>query len=371
MNKKQSEMPLIITANECNNCPAFEQGQKVTLMGRCILRSGTTANCALLMKHISPLVIALESNINPIQFGIDIKRGVFRCRDSGCHASFRMRQMKMSEINEIYNQQSKNVLSFDKEKKWLWNLENIPFIKKLDIEFSTKIIRNATTIKYCAGSIILKKGLRYKSLYIINKGSARVLINKSFKKGDTSVAATLGIGEIFGEFSLAFNRTSPYSVIANSDISLWEIPLAHLEKCLSANGDNRRQFSEVLLDRLTRENFNLPTILKSGARASFNFFSIIDIIQKFKLAKIDGCIIININNIQQGFVNFEHGDCVHAEYNKKIGLEAIVKIVNIKEGYFYYDKQIKNSSRTLDNDIIPLLQTLAMDNDDENIEDTG
>ena len=103
IHKKLAEIPLIITARDCEHCPAFLEGEKVTLMGRCILRSGTTANCALLMKHISPLVIAIESNINPIQFGIDIKRGTFRCRDVGCYASFKIKQMSTAEINELYN----------------------------------------------------------------------------------------------------------------------------------------------------------------------------------------------------------------------------------------------------------------------------
>ncbi|MHC4871353.1 MAG: cyclic nucleotide-binding domain-containing protein [Planctomycetota bacterium] len=359
MRKKQAEIPLVITARDCSRCPAFESGQKVSLMGRCILRSGTTANCAFLMSNIKPLISSLESNINPLHFGIDISQGTFHCRDTGCFASFRVRQLKMSELKEIYSTQSDNILNYQKSSNTIWNLDKDPFIRKLDIEFTGRLLRNAVIEKYSKGSVIIKKGLKCNHLFIVDKGEARALLNEH--DGDSLLypAAILDSGEVFGEVSLVFSKPSPYSVIASTDMTVWKLPYEDLTRTLMASNELKKQFSEALTGRLSKQNYDLFTMLKSGEKGQLFFFSMIDIIQHLSLSGISGSIVIEKDSIMRGFLNFEDGNCFHAEYENKIGLEALMNLVNIRYGNFYYRSKLKRSSRSLEGDIIPLLVSMS------------
>lgn len=359
MRRSLTQRPLIFTARDCSRCPAFSEGQKVALMGRCVIHSATTANCAFLMANIKPLIESIESNINPEKFGINLTNGIFHCRDVGCFATFKVKALKNNELNSLYDSPSSNVIMFDAEKYKVWNLDKMPFIRKLDIEEAGKLIKKSTLVKYNAGSTLLKKGLRCSSLSIINKGEARVMLDDESSPKFGPPAAVLSSGEIFGEYSLAFSKPSPHTVIANTDITVWKISYENLNKCLFRNNELRKQFSEALAGRLSKQNLDIAAEISQGSVGQFSMLSIIDIIQYLSLLEISGNLSIKKDNIKYASLSFEKGLCIDAEYQGKIGLEALTKIVGINSGTFNFDKKTHKHRKSLDGDIIPLLISMS------------
>ena len=84
------------------------------------------------------------------------------------------------------------------------------------------IIDKASRVQFKEGATLIQKGKRANGVYLILKGSARVVIPSLPSK-------TLGPGEICGEMSFLEDSAASASVIADGDVEVYHLDRATLQ----------------------------------------------------------------------------------------------------------------------------------------------
>jgi len=138
-------------------------------------------------------------------------------------------------------------------------LKNIPLFKDFKVTELMNVSMVAKIETYRREQIIFKERARGDALYVIKKGSCRVLKSDSF--GEEHVLAILKAGEYFGEISLVDRAPRSATVIAHEDCELLVIRRADFRNLIAGNPEIERKFyksfSEVLCERLRIANENL------------------------------------------------------------------------------------------------------------------
>ena len=130
-------------------------------------------------------------------------------------------------------------------------LKKIDFLKGLTTMELTKISRICKQVSFDKGVEILKEGEEGNSLFIIKKGSVRVI------KGDRMINA-LAEGSPVGEVSFIDKGPSSATVVTDKDTALIEIPVHALESILKKDTNIAhkvyKSISEILCRRLRFSN---------------------------------------------------------------------------------------------------------------------
>jgi CRP-like cAMP-binding protein len=83
------------------------------------------------------------------------------------------------------------------------------------------VIDKASRVQFKEGAILIQKGKRTDGVYLLLKGSARVII-------PSQASRTLGLGEICGEMSFLEDSAASASVIAEGDVETYHLDRATL-----------------------------------------------------------------------------------------------------------------------------------------------
>jgi len=84
------------------------------------------------------------------------------------------------------------------------------------------VIDKASRVQFKEGAILIQKGKRTDGVYLLLKGSARVII-------PSQASRTLGLGEICGEMSFLEASAASASVIAEGDVETYHLDRATLQ----------------------------------------------------------------------------------------------------------------------------------------------
>ncbi len=84
------------------------------------------------------------------------------------------------------------------------------------------VIDKASRVQFKEGAILIQKGKRTDGVYLLLKGSARVII-------PSQASRTLGLGEICGEMSFLEDSAASASVIAEGDVETYHLDRATLQ----------------------------------------------------------------------------------------------------------------------------------------------
>jgi CRP-like cAMP-binding protein len=84
------------------------------------------------------------------------------------------------------------------------------------------VVDKASLVQFKEGAILIQKGKRANGVYLLLKGSARVVI-------PSQASRTLGPGEICGEMSFLEDSAASVSVIAEADIEAYHLDRATLQ----------------------------------------------------------------------------------------------------------------------------------------------
>jgi len=84
------------------------------------------------------------------------------------------------------------------------------------------VIDKASRVQFKEGAILIQKGKRTDGVYLLLKGSARVII-------PSQASRTLGLGEICGEMSFLEDSAASASVIAEGDVEAYHLDRATLQ----------------------------------------------------------------------------------------------------------------------------------------------
>ena len=125
----------------------------------------------------------------------------------------------------------------------LTKLDKIEVIKNLTVREKEMIVPLLKLFKAKAGEVICREGEAADYLYLIIEGQAKIT------KGG-KIVTMLKAGETFGEMSLLTGETKSASVIADTDMELFQLPQEYFNYLLDLSPNLAAAFSRSLAQRL-------------------------------------------------------------------------------------------------------------------------
>lgn len=140
-------------------------------------------------------------------------------------------------------------------------IENMPAFR----EFSGKELckfadMNHSITEFKRGETIIKEGDSFTSIYIILKGSVKIVKRT---EGHTIRLARLNPGEIFGEMSFFSDKRRHCDAIAGENVQVLKMDEEFFEKARPSIKDKlKNYFIELLIERLDTMNESLISVSK-------------------------------------------------------------------------------------------------------------
>lgn len=140
-----------------------------------------------------------------------------------------------------------------------------PLLQVLSDAEADKLLASARLLRFGRGERILQEGEPGESMFILLNGEARVFV----RSGDhETLVATLHPGDLCGEMSLLTGEPRSATVIARTDIEMWEIDKPVLAELLQSNETLVQKFGDLLANRrLEREGVLSSEAEKAQLRA--------------------------------------------------------------------------------------------------------
>ncbi|MBN1256567.1 MAG: cyclic nucleotide-binding domain-containing protein [Planctomycetes bacterium] len=368
MSTSLSEKPIVFRAEEVHGCPAFELGQQVTLLGRCVVKSATTGICAYLMANIRPLLEAVESGMSAAEIGINLNGGTFRCSEPGCSAVFRVNVIaevvseQMAEADAESDSILENfpqprpssgvsALSSSSIKQEIFN--GTPFLRRLDIALARDLLRGASHKVYKQGKTIIAEGKPVNAFYVIQDGEVEILRNNG--EGIPALHARIGPAECFGEFSLFTNQPSNVSVRTASECSIWSLPNDIFQEVMRSNLPLHRNFSRVFAQRIKYTGKRLSEYLTAGITGNLAMLHLAELLQALFLSERTGTLLVSKQDGAKGCIYFEEGKILFAACNGSQGKRAVFAMLGWNNGSFWFQEKQKTLPRNIPGETVTLL----------------
>jgi MFS family permease len=171
-----------------------------------------------------------------------------------------LRENKWSDVNN-----NDNIEPFELLER-VMSLKKTLLFKNIEAEKLIELAETAKRICYRKGTLISREGELSDHLYIVAKGSLKIVKVKNNVK---SILSIIRKGETYGEIGLFNQAPRSASAIANEDCELWVIKRSSLKKILMEMPEIAYNLLEVFSEKLKRSseevallNTTLSTSLK-------------------------------------------------------------------------------------------------------------
>ena len=126
-------------------------------------------------------------------------------------------------------------------------MEKVEILSPLNKAELKKLVERLSVMPYAAGEVPVQQGQPGDSFYIIKSGRINVVVEKS--SGETSVLATLGPGNFFGEMSLLTGAARTASIHVTEDAEFIVIDKESFRSTLANNPSIAESLSHILSER--------------------------------------------------------------------------------------------------------------------------
>ena len=96
-------------------------------------------------------------------------------------------------------------------------------------------------VKFKAGETVIKQGDPGEVLYVVDQGNL-----DCFK--DQKLVHTLSHGEVFGELALLYSAPRSASIVANTDVTLWQLDRNTFNHVVKEASRKRHEHYQAFLD---------------------------------------------------------------------------------------------------------------------------
>lgn len=167
----------------------------------------------------------------------------YRFKRAGIDIPMPIRNISVREVNA-------ESLRLEQEKKSaaiMGLMEKIEILSPLSKTELKKLVERLKVVSYAAGEVPVKQGEAGDSFYIIKSGRVNVVVEKS--PGQTTVVATLGPGNFFGEMSLLTGAVRTASIQVREDAEFIVIDKESFGTTLANNPSIAESLSLILSER--------------------------------------------------------------------------------------------------------------------------
>jgi small-conductance mechanosensitive channel/CRP-like cAMP-binding protein len=130
-------------------------------------------------------------------------------------------------------------------------LASIELFSAVQEEVVRELAEEVETADFQASDVIFRSGDKGHSMFIVVEGLLDVYVLKGTKQQEIKVN-TISAGEFLGEMSLFTGEPRTATVVASTDVVLYEITFDHMRRLFDQNPDTIYTISQVIADRHIR-----------------------------------------------------------------------------------------------------------------------
>ena len=215
-----------------------------------------------------------------------------------------------------------------------------------------EIIRHLGVQRYGNGELLLKKGDRGRSLFIIVKGNCEVL--QVDNEGHTNVIATLKDGDCFGEMSLITGDPCSADIGTKGDVLCLVMQKEAFDQILARFPSLNIYFTKLLSQRLKRTSTHVADELEKGIIGRLSLISLPEMVQAMTVSQRTGVLRLSSKG-EVAEVAFKDGAVYQTRYGDLEGEEAFYKLLTWKTGNFRFQPTDGTFERKIHSDTMSLL----------------
>jgi CRP-like cAMP-binding protein len=230
------------------------------------------------------------------------------------------------------------------------HLKKVPLFANTSDEELATIVEKMAGVEFSRDDVIIQEGDPGNYLYIIKEGRVRVVTNIE-PDNEEIVLSYLNEGDYFGEMSLITGEPRSATVIAETDVELYQLSKSDFDAMLIKNPSISLSLTHVLTQRLqmaNRSRENTERYYKSRI-TPHGTIKDTDIIKLLKFAEensLTGRLTITHEQKKADFI-YKKGQLEKIDFEGKSEGESMDEILNWKTGDFIIEPSIfKFSSST-------------------------
>jgi len=214
-------------------------------------------------------------------------------------------------------------------------------IPEVDLE---KINARLKALSCSKGEIIISEGEVGDCLYIIRSGQVKVVVNSDNEQEDEIVLSFLSDGDYFGEMALITGEPRSATVVAESDVELWQLDKSDFDALMLNNPSITISMTHMLSQRLklankARELSERYYKHQISPRGRLEDVEIIKLLKFAEENSLTGKIHLSHGKHKACF-DFRKGQLQKLDYEDKDEDQAMDEILNWQEGEFVIEPTI-------------------------------
>ncbi len=136
-------------------------------------------------------------------------------------------------------------------------LARTPLFSQLSRVDLAKLAGELEERQFAAGAIVVREGEPGDALYVIKSGEVRIVVGSA--TDDDRPRIVLGAGECFGEMALLTDLPRTASVVAHTELTVWQLSRARFDTLVSNERAIARTIERVLTERLALSSRQLAS----------------------------------------------------------------------------------------------------------------
>lgn len=223
------------------------------------------------------------------------------------------------------------------------HLSNIPLFKSIPGDELKSINDALQDVKFNKGDVIISEGEVGDSFYLIKSGRVKV-VGELKDEGEEIVLSYLTKGDYFGEMSLITGEPRSATVIAETDLQLWQLDKKDFDALMLNNPAITVSLTHMLSQRLRMANKARETSEryykhKISPRGSLQEVELVKLLKYAEENSLTGKISI-IREKQQAIFHYKKGQLEEIDFEEKDENEAMDELLQWESGEFVIEPSV-------------------------------
>ncbi|WP_162096626.1 DUF4388 domain-containing protein [Desulfotalea psychrophila] len=312
--------PLFFRIIEQKNCPIYAKGEQFFLSEKSFSSPAGKDACLILVRNLIELLFQLRGQSRSETEGL-----VFNC--SGCVGLIKYKIIECREKRDVDLVPLGVSLERIIEGAYGFDI-NSPFLRALSVDGLDGILEKFKFVELCSGAVLMQKGKRNSSLYLLLEGELLV-------EDGGFILGRFSAGDICGEMSYLGADLAVSTIRSSRASRLLAIGSSDFAELVFAKPAVQLFMAKLMAQRLARSNAERSRDLQSCMSGRLDTIAAAELLQIFHMNQKTGMLFLALRG-GQASVFFLEGSVVRALYKGLVGKEAFFAILVEKKGRYRF-----------------------------------
>jgi len=222
-------------------------------------------------------------------------------------------------------------------------LKKIPLFQAIPENELSQIDKQLKEVTFAKGAIIISEGEVGDCLYLIKTGQVKVIAELK-DEAEEIILSYLSKGDYFGEMSLITGEPRSATVIAESDVKLWQLDKKNFDALMLNNPSITISLTHMLSQRLrmankARESSERYYKHQIAPRGNLTEIGVIKLLKYAEENSLTGEITL-VHNEKNAIFHYQKGQLEALEFEEKDEGEAMDEILEWENGEFIIEPRV-------------------------------